>query len=127
MQRLDRKTMDRLSCIPGEIEAIYDAMDAKAEAYLAEIEALREQADDLRDEAFQHLDEAYCRADDYFNERSERWQEGEKGQSYGEWRDRLEGLRDDCDSLPEVVPIEIERPDFLDRIAACDYEEPEGL
>lgn len=118
--------MTKPSPLSGEIGAIYDWMDLEVAASLARLEELREQADALRDEAFQHIDDAACAADDYHGERSEKWQEGEKGRAYSDWKDRLESLRDGLDSLPEIEPIDIVRPDFIGDLEAGDYEAPDG-
>ena len=64
-------------------------------------------------EAYRELGEI---ARSYHDERSEKWQDGEKGQAYGEWADQLETFEMDQIELevPEDLELPVEIPNFDD-------------
>jgi len=51
-------------------------------------------------------------AREYYEEKSDKWQEGEAGEAYNEWLDQLESI--DLEEIDIELPDPIEMPDFLD-------------
>jgi predicted nucleotidyltransferase component of viral defense system len=49
---------------------------------------------------------------DYQSERSEKWADGETGQAYSEWLDRLENI--DAEDIAIEFPDDLDMPDFSD-------------
>jgi hypothetical protein len=58
-------------------------------------------------------------ARDYYEERSEKWQEGEAGEQYSAWLDTLENA--------DLEDIDLELADDLDEPDHPDFDDPEGL
>ena len=125
MKKLPVKTVNRLVEIAIAVDEIYDKMNEAHEKLLKRLEEMKEQANVLRDEAFQLLDNAACEASDYYDARSENWQESDTGRAYSDWKDRLASVRDELDSLPDIEPAVINRPEFLDSIVNETLLEPE--
>lgn len=61
-------------------------------------------------------DEIVGQMDDYIGERSEKWQEGDAGQAYQEWKDSWEAL--------SLEPFEVDQPEGID---LPEIEGPEAL
>jgi hypothetical protein len=49
------------------------------------------------------LQEAHDDAQEYFDDRSENWQEGERGEAYQEWIDSLDALRDTAEGIADIA------------------------
>lgn len=85
------------------------AINAKIADFHAEVGPIFERIEEARSRLFEILDEAANEAETYFDEKSEKWQEGERGQAYSEWKDALGNARDLA--ATEIEPIEIEEID----------------
>lgn len=110
MKKIDNKAWEKFSAAHSTINAIKDEAEHLIEELNAKLADLAEQANAARDEAFSALDEAANDAESYYDERSEKWQEGEAGQLYSEWKDELANARD---QLSEDVSFEIDQPEGL--------------
>lgn len=62
--------------------------------------------------------------DNYYDEKSENWQEGDRGQSYTAWKETYENL-DIEEELDLTLPDEIEEPTDLDQLIEDINELPE--
>ncbi len=62
------------------------------------------------------------RADEEFDDKSERWQEGDKGQSAGEWRDAWQGAEFEELSIEFPEDISSEIPDVADALEELPVE-----
>jgi uncharacterized protein YukE len=85
-------------------------LDKKDAARLAELQSELSDAKEKLESAFENMNEAitnmeefrgevHSKMTDYFEDRSEKWQEGDAGQQYGEWMGRWE---DSLDTLDEI-------------------------
>jgi hypothetical protein len=85
----------------AEVAAIVEKINAiiadELSPTIAEYNGILNDADEWRNELV-------GRMEDYETERSEKWQEGEAGQSYTSWREAWEQL--DLSELPEIEEIE---------------------
>lgn len=63
-------------------------------------------------------------ARNYYDERSEKWQEGDAGTNYNEWVDALEAV--EFDEVELDLPDELPMPDFVDLTEELAPSEPEG-
>lgn len=78
LSREQRETRDRLI---GELEVVEQKLNEAAEAYRAKLVEAQEFCASVADE---------IRA--YFDDKSEKWQESERGQAYEEWATGWEGV-----------------------------------
>lgn len=89
--------------VEAAVEAYNKALEAPREALLSAVAGYNEKIEDLK---AMYLDLAQ-QGRDYFDDRSEKWQEGDAGQAYNEWLEQLEN--------PEIESVEIDLPDELER------------
>lgn len=75
------------------------------------IEGEAESVTEACQEIYQILDSASSSAENYFDERSEKWQEGDKGDAHQAW---AEMLREKADSCEVEVEVSVERMSELD-------------
>ncbi len=123
--KIKQKDSDRL-CIEGQkVESLYDELDtclAEARGKVTELVAAINEA---RQEVHGILDDLVTEVDAYYDERSAKWQEGDKGQSYDEWRQELTQTRDEMDEDLELeIPEDPDRPDWLAQVIEGIQTEP---
>lgn len=93
-----------------------------------EIVAVVEQALETYNDKLQAIKDVYegiaeeARA--YYDERSEKWQEGDAGTNYNEWIDTLEAV--EFDEVELDLPDELPMPDFPDFSEELAPSEPEA-
>jgi uncharacterized protein YukE len=105
-------------------DTIRDALaelEVERENFAATAQRLVEKITEAQGDAFGVLDDAAREAEDYFDQRSEKWQDGDTGSAYAEWRDRL---RSAADAMNESLDLEIpegwDEPSWLSEIADVD-------
>lgn len=113
MKRIAAKTWATFSEAHAELTAVRAEIESVIAEANAKLEDLKARANDAREMAHSALDEAATDAETYFDERSEKWQEGDAGSAYSEWKDELSNARD---TLAEDLNFEIEDPDGLGTI-----------
>jgi hypothetical protein len=118
---IDACTRD-LKDLGDELERAIDAYNAATvepkAAVEAALEAYNSRLADLREiYAGHHAD-----ASEYQGERSEKWQEGEKGQQYGSWVDSLDSIDNVDDDVTIEFPEDIPLPDMIP-----DWDDPSFL
>ena len=108
MKQIDNETWPKFS----EAHAKLDAARREAERIIEEantkLAQVAEQANAALEGAFTALDDAASDAEAYYDERSEKWQGGDAGQAYAEWRDELANARD---TLGNELLLEVEMPE----------------
>lgn len=112
--KIKQKDADRLADEARKVEALYDEMDAILAEAREKIEAKKEEISAARDAAHGVLDDLCREADEFFDEKSEKWQESDRGQSYQEWKDELGLMRDDmAEEMEFEFPDDPDRPDWI--------------
>lgn len=108
MKKIDNKTWERFTEAHTKLSEVKDEAERLIEEVIAKLADLAEQANAAREEAYAALDEAANDAEAYYDERSEKWQEGEAGSLYSEWKDELASARDQLgdDLIFEIDPLE---------------------
>jgi len=91
--------IDAVSAFNAAMEEAFKAVEEAQARYTECVDAARSFADDVASEARSEWDD-----------KSEKWQEGERGQAAGEWVEEWEGL--DFDTAEIVMPDPIEEPDL---------------
>jgi hypothetical protein len=89
MLKFTKSEQDELAHAIREAEAIHAEFEQAASDYNDLITRLTEQFGDATERARGIVEDAANEAESYFDLKSEKWQEGDRGQAYGEWRDRL--------------------------------------
>jgi hypothetical protein len=119
MKRIDQKVASSLVGLAVDIEALY----VKAEEALEIVKDIFKEIDDKRQEAAELMDGEASDAEQFYDDKSEKWQEGERGSTFAEWRDQLRFVADDLSNGIEWPDLELERPDWASDILNQDFEE----
>lgn len=127
MFRISEKTLDKLREASNAVSELFDELEVERELFEGKARRLIEQIDEAKEEARALMDDEALSAESYYDERSEKWQEGDRGQAYGEWKDRLrevaESIAEDIEA-PEVP--DIDRPHWMDELRDPDFAEFEA-
>jgi len=107
--------------IAETLEKHWAAVESAVGIYNAEVEVAKEKVNtaisafnDVAGTAASFVEEVATRASTEFDERSEKWQEGDNGQSASSWKDEWEGF--DCEGVEVDWPDElsIDQPNVVD-------------
>jgi hypothetical protein len=124
MLKIDKKSLDQLGDYALEIRAMLKEADAARDAYDAAMVEIVAALNEKRDAVYALIEEAQLEAINYFDERSEKWQESDRGSAYGDWRDSLGYLAGEVGEEVEVPEANsIEEPDWLGQIEQQDFAE----
>jgi len=107
MKAITAAHKEQLEKITNDLEEKGDAVKTASLNYNEQVHAyndLVEQASSLRDEIVNDQET-------YFDERSERWQEGDKGEAHQEWSEEWTGA--DLEVVDEIEEFEVEHPQTL--------------
>lgn len=98
------------------IDAYNEAVGPQRDAVKAALDTYNEKVADLKGV----YEDIAGEARDYYDNRSEKWQEGDTGQAYQEWLDSLESP--DLDDAEIEIPEDLEFPESIP-----DFSSPEFL
>jgi chromosome segregation ATPase len=121
----------------AEIQELIDQLDDDAEdirkaietynnaltEHRDRIEAARTEYNERMDRLHEIYDELHGDAQSYYDERSEKWQQSDAGQSYEQWRDKLEATAQELVALDEIEIPDLDEPDLFD---SEQWEQPEN-
>lgn len=113
MQKIAAKDVERLLRSAEEIEHLYGLIDEAVQRVDAKIFDILVRIEAARDEAREIVENAADAAETYFDERSEGWQDGDRGRAYAEWRDRLRGIAEEMDEIGELEITQPQTPDWV--------------
>lgn len=117
MKTLTKQDRARLDTASVALDELFAELETEREAFTGAMQRIIEQMAEHREAVREVLDDAASAAEEYYDERSEKWQEGDTGQAYTEWRDRLRELADAADE--DIEPLEvadIDIPGWVDDI-----------
>jgi hypothetical protein len=103
MKRISKNDHARIDDLVLRLSRAADTVD---EAIAAVQSALIE-ANAIRGELYNVLDDLCVEAEAYYNDRSDKWREGDAGDAYQSWIYQLEATRDAVD---DDFSVEIENP-----------------
>jgi DNA anti-recombination protein RmuC len=126
MNKLDKSRLSRRSEIAAELrekgEALVNAVDAFNEAMGKAAESVKTALDDYNAvvrKAGEFRDEVVSEMEQHYEDRSDKWQEGERGTAYGDWKSNWEEMA--------IEDLEVELPDDVDQPDLELADEFEGL
>jgi hypothetical protein len=127
MKKLSKHDRERLTEAAANMASTYDDLDTLFNDFTEAAAKLFEELEGFQETAREVMDDAAMEADNYFDERSEKWQEDEAGERYGEWRDTLRQLADELAETQERPDISSpDRPDWLGQLDEQAFAEFEG-
>jgi len=113
MKALNQEQTKRKGELIDEIRTAHNELDTAVQAYntamAAEKIKVEEKLETLNEkirDSKEWLGDVHSDMDSYFDERSEKWQEGENGQNYSTWKDTYDQVTTD--------DVTIDFPDDLD-------------
>ena len=92
----------------GKVETVVETANAEIEELYKTVESALSEYNDAVTEAKAICEETNGDQESYFDERSERWQEGERGEAYREWADSWENAASECDAVDASAPAPLE-------------------
>lgn len=107
----EREKEDHAQTIERKKEALEEALAAFNKKVDEAKQPVEEALSDLNgaiDDASRWLEETNGEMDSYYNERSERWQEGDKGSAYSEW---MNSYGSELEQVELELPEEVEMPE----------------
>jgi hypothetical protein len=114
MQKLSKEDIKRIGELEVRIRDSYADLEQEHVKLVEAVEAFNASIakhNEIIEEASGVRDDLVREMEDYFGGRSEKWQEGNNGQAYSEWKDAWEGL--------ELDPMEtVELPDLPESAVA---------
>lgn len=128
MNKLSQKDLDALASVSGEVGELFDELDSLRERFAGKAQELLDRIAEAKESAREIMDDAALSAEEFHDEKSEKWQEGDRGQAYAEWRDQLRAVADAIAEDIETPEIQMpERPEWVDSIGDPDFTEFEFL
>lgn len=125
MKKISEKDWKALSAFA---DTITEKRDAILAAFEDTIKPLLDELNEARDEARDMLSSLAEDADSYFDDRSENWQEGEKGEAYSAWKDLIHdahGKFEEDISLPNFEEFESDVDELLSELNDNLQQEPD--
>ena len=127
MKKLTRNEVETLQTAAREIVSIYEEMDQVRTHAEEELARLVLELGEPMENARGVLEDAANLAEEYYDERSEKWQEGDTGSAYSEWKENLRRLADELGEDVEPPQIgEVEQPDWVGEITEVEFAEFEA-
>jgi hypothetical protein len=122
MLKLSKTEIDVLQNAAPEIESLFGEMEIKRDEFVAEMDDLKRQISEAAKSAWEILDDAASAAEEYYDEKSEKWQDGDRGQAYDEWKNNLrliaDAIAEDVEAPEVTLP---DMPDWVGEIRECDF------
>lgn len=124
MKKLDKATLERLAKMREEVRSLQDDLGAEVETFnekVAElfsgVEAIRVNLNEKIQEANTLIEEIHGDMESFFDEKSEKWQEGDSGQEFQSWMQEWETELEEIDELdiPEPLEVSLEVADTFDQ------------
>lgn len=126
MQKISNDKMDLVVGKAAALKAMFVDYDRIKDAAEAELNLLVEQMNDIRIAIHEVLDEAKGDAESYFDERSEKWQESDRGSAYSDWKDKLDQLAGEVEEEFEQPSWEsMDEPSWIGEVEDGQFAEPE--
>jgi uncharacterized protein YidB (DUF937 family) len=119
MRALDKATQKRIDDLLNEIDTLgnninnaHSAAEEQLQGILAPLIDAISAYNEKVEEFNSVMEDVVSEAQSYFDDRSEKWQEGDAGEAYSSWISALENTR--IDPAEEPSGVEVEMPDVVD-------------
>lgn len=115
MKKIDKTSMKKIDDAKSSLVDIAAKAAAVVASMNEQLERLSDEANEARQEIYDVLDDVVTQASDYYDERSEKWQEGDAGSAYQDWINTIESARDAFgDDLDLTIKEDVD--DFADML-----------
>jgi F0F1-type ATP synthase membrane subunit b/b' len=124
MNKIDKRSMTAITGAAEKLDALLADYELEREIASAKFGQMIDAINDAREELRGMLEDEANAAEAYADDRSEKWQESDRGQAYNEWKDRLRSLADDAATDfegPEFT--EIDEPSWLADVKDGEFSE----
>lgn len=109
LKSADIKRRDELAGRLRDSEEVLKAEHAEMTTAIEKFNAALDQHNEIINEASGWRDDLVSAIDEYVGDKSDKWQEGDKAASIGEWKSELEGMdfgeveHVECPDLPDML------------------------
>lgn len=100
-----KEFQERLDAIDEKQKAVESAVEELNDKALAAVNAAIVALNSAMSDIREFRDNIVAQISDYYDERTEKWQEGETGQQFTRWKDAWEC--EEFDDIEELEPIEV--------------------
>lgn len=124
MNKIGKAELERAITAALNVRSAINYANTILERAYEEARVIMEDVQEDRNEVAGILSDAATEAQEYADDRSEAWQEGERGSAYADWIGDLERLGDEAsedDEFPELTLIA--EPDWIGEINQADFAE----
>jgi len=121
MKKISQSDMQRIGKLRAAIEGKKAKIEEALEKFQEAIAPIIEEAEEERQELFGVLDDIVNEMENYYDERSEKWQEGDAGSAYSEWKDQIDAARGELENEMSFE-LDTETPFDVWNLSALDEE-----
>lgn len=129
MNKLSKEQVAELASLSANVRTKLADLESAVDRYNSVIQDAKEDAiaahNELRDavdEAAEFVGSLHSDMEGYFDDRSEKWQEGEKGRAYADWMANFDSITDSVDDLELHDPVDMVDCDLADEIDNLPHE-----
>jgi hypothetical protein len=115
----------RLEKAAAEVTAAVEAANAAIEAATEPVNGAIERYNEIVGKAREFAADVASQAESDIGDKSERWQEGERGQAAQEWQQEWEGLSFEDIELELPQPIDFDDPGYAEMLGSAPEEASE--
>lgn len=124
MKKLNKAQMELLRKLREEVRSYQDDLEAEIHAFNEHLDVRREKVEsalsDLNtkiEEANSFIEEVRSEMESYFDEKDEKWQEGEKGEAFQSWMQEWDNELETLDEIdfPEHIDVTLAVADTFDQ------------
>jgi hypothetical protein len=127
--KLDKKDKERRDLLVDQLREAWGKIEDAVEVYNIEVSKLRADVDkavsdynEVIEEARGFAEDVATQAESEYDDKSEKWQQGEKGQSAAAWRDEWQGLEADALDASWPDDYSIDDPEHADKLEGLPEE-----
>jgi uncharacterized protein YukE len=118
MKKLSKQDSARLDHLSEKMEAVKSRIESVINNANSELESLMAEFNGHREEAVGIFEDAVSQMEDFFDNRSEKWQEGDTGTEYRNWIEGWERYKEMLENEPSME-IELNTDDLDNCVEAC--------
>lgn len=123
MRKISQSDMQRIGKLRDAIEGKKAKIEEAFVQFRESIAPIIEEAEEERQELHGVLDDIVNAMESYYDEKSEKWQEGDAGSAYSEWKDQIDNARGYFESeMSFEIDAEASFEPWDEMLAALDEE-----
>lgn len=124
MMKLTKADQAAIADKIGDIRQLLGEFNTAKQAAIQAMDDVVRAINEKREELHELLDGAAGSAEEYYDEKSEKWQEGDRGSAYSDWKDELRRIADEVESEIEAPELpDLDEPSWVDEVEGAEFVE----